>query len=624
MIHSIKYLFAATALLSFLSALNIVYAQTNYWQEVNGLYSVSVQTFALNSSNHDLFAGTWGGGVFHSTDNGYNWLATGSSSNVQWTHSLVINSSGHIFAGTLGGAFRSTNNGSSWTQISTGSLQGKRFLTLAIKQNGYLFASVLTVSPETNVGVFRSTDNGATWLQVNDSTLTSGEVICFLIISDTTLLAGTYSHGLYRSNDNGGSWAKIGNGLNTGRILSLANSSTGYLFAGTDNYVFRSSDNGANWSAEGVSQLGREVNQLVSNLNAHLFAGTIGSAYTDYGLFRSTNNGLNWFREESGLVSSSINAIAFNYTGHALVGDGTNTHLSSKSTTSPVIITSSATQISQSAALMNGTIYSGANSGTYHFEYGATMSYDTHTATQAIDSNNSTQSVNALLDSLNSQTAYHYRLVASNSIGTTLGNDIEFITLLNPPAIPLLVSPAMDTIDQPTTLVLTWRAAFGATNYHLQLSTDSNFVTGIVINDSTLLDTTRIVSSLSNNIRHYWRVRAKNSGGTSDWSERWEFSTVITNVDDGSALPKIFDLKQNYPNPFNPSTTITYSLAHTVHVHLKLYSLAGEQIKILVDELQTVGEHKIALRNINLASGVYLYRLQAGPFVATKKLLLLR
>jgi hypothetical protein len=89
-------------------------------------------------------------------------------------------------------------------------------------------------------------------------------------------------------------------------------------------------------------------------------------------------------------------------------------------------------------------------------------------------------------------------------------------------------------------------------------------------------------------------------------------------------LPKEYSLSQNYPNPFNPSTMIKYSLPKQAYVTLTMHNTLGQQVATLVNERQNEGYHEAVFSDPNLPSGVYFYRLQAGKFTDTKKLLLVK
>jgi hypothetical protein len=82
-------------------------------------------------------------------------------------------------------------------------------------------------------------------------------------------------------------------------------------------------------------------------------------------------------------------------------------------------------------------------------------------------------------------------------------------------------------------------------------------------------------------------------------------------------------LNQNYPNPFNPSTTIRFELPHSSKVSLKLYNVLGQEVITLVDGEKPAGIYEVQFSANNMSSGMYLYRLQAGEYVAVKKLVLL-
>jgi hypothetical protein len=99
----------------------------------------------------------------------------------------------------------------------------------------------------------------------------------------------------------------------------------------------------------------------------------------------------------------------------------------------------------------------------------------------------------------------------------------------------------------------------------------------------------------------------------------------MTSVREGATrFPNTHLLEQNYPNPFNPSTTIKYELPQSSIVKLSVYDVLGREVSVLVNERRDAGVHEVKFDGATLASGVYLYRLQAGDFTQTKRLILLR
>jgi hypothetical protein len=90
------------------------------------------------------------------------------------------------------------------------------------------------------------------------------------------------------------------------------------------------------------------------------------------------------------------------------------------------------------------------------------------------------------------------------------------------------------------------------------------------------------------------------------------------------AIPENFALKQNYPNPFNPSTRISFELPSESFVSLKVYDVLGKEVATLVSDKLAAGRYEVTFNGSQLTSGVYFYRLQAGSFIETRKLVLLR
>ena len=105
----------------------------------------------------------------------------------------------------------------------------------------------------------------------------------------------------------------------------------------------------------------------------------------------------------------------------------------------------------------------------------------------------------------------------------------------------------------------------------------------------------------------------------------FDLNNMLVDVDDQKVeIPSNFDLSQNYPNPFNPSTLIRYQIPSQSQVSIKVYDALGTLIQELVNEDQSAGSYELEFNAEKLASGVYFYRIQAGSFIKTKKMMLVR
>ena len=121
---------------------------------------------------------------------------------------------------------------------------------------------------------------------------------------------------------------------------------------------------------------------------------------------------------------------------------------------------------------------------------------------------------------------------------------------------------------------------------------------------------------------------------TRDLVETSPSNTVLYHRVEGQGLEKqnsgltsndfTYNLDHNYPNPFNPTTTINYSIAEDGLVEIEIMNILGERIKTLVNEFKTRGNHNISFNASSLASGVYIYKIQAGDFVSSRKMILLK
>lgn len=203
-----------------------------------------------------------------------------------------------------------------------------------------------------------------------------------------------------------------------------------------------------------------------------------------------------------------------------------------------------------------------------------------------------------------------------------------------------ILSPSLSRGD---TLYLRVKDSFGrwsparALNYNFKNMVDAQYyikyangsmtsATEMSIADSlpnypVFVATSSNIPALASNDTVYVRVQSNDSF----WSEWTASPGVVTAVqDENNTIPKVFKLYQAYPNPFNPSAAIVYDLPKKSHVILAIYDVLGRNVRTLVEGDKAPGNYRVSFDASNLPTGVYFYRLQAGNYSDTKKLLLLK
>ncbi len=104
----------------------------------------------------------------------------------------------------------------------------------------------------------------------------------------------------------------------------------------------------------------------------------------------------------------------------------------------------------------------------------------------------------------------------------------------------------------------------------------------------------------------------------------YQQQTITAVEDDQTTIPTVFKLEQNYPNPFNPSTIIKFAVPEKSNVVIKIYDILGSEIVTLVNEEMDAGWYQRSFNANGYSSGIYLFRMEAGNYVNTKKMILLR
>lgn len=114
------------------------------------------------------------------------------------------------------------------------------------------------------------------------------------------------------------------------------------------------------------------------------------------------------------------------------------------------------------------------------------------------------------------------------------------------------------------------------------------------------------------------------TSGTVFYADDFAFSGTSGVQGNASPLPGTYTLEQNYPNPFNPTTIISYSIPTRSYVTLAVFNMLGQKVADLVNGDKDAGAYAVTFDGTGLASGVYLYRIQAGSFVQSRKLVILK
>jgi len=269
----------------------------------------------------------------------------------------------------------------------------------------------------------------------------------------------------------------------------------------------------------------------------------------------------------------------------------------------PILLSPSNNTINQPTTLiLIWATVSGATS--YHVQVSTSSSF----TPLFIEDSTLADTSKALLGLANN-TVYYWRVRAKNGGGTSNWTSRwSFTTIIAAPVAPILVQPVNGDTNQPVTPMLRWSKVNGAVTYHVQVSTSSSFST-IDMEDSLLTDTSKVVAILIDSTTYYWRVKAVNIGGASDWSEVWNFVTGNTGVlPRNPSAPRAFSITGSFG-------TVRYSLPLQCHVSMKYYDLRGRLTATLVNTMQGPGDYMLSVKNALPSNGSYIRVFEAGSFV---------
>ena len=383
-------------------------------------------------------------------------------------------------------------------------------------------------------------------------------------------------------------WERMDSGMGAADIRSFAVNSSG-LFAGTcGNNVYFSTNNGMSWNINSFSLHGRCFTALAVNGNI-TYLGIFGGPVGTDGVYLSDNNGTNWFM--TSLNGKSINALGIN--GNSIFA-GTDNFGIYRSYDNGVNWSP--------GGLNNRTILSLATNGDNI--YAGTVSYGLY-----ISSNNGSNWVQTSINNMSvaSIAVSEYRIFA----GTT-SNGVYYSSDYG----NSWIQTSLDTVTQVTSIIVSGNNVF-AGSFYSGFSVSSNNGVSWVQKNEGLPSSTSIRRLLVTNDYIF-------AGTSGSGVFRRPLSEVIGIHSISNEVPEVFFLSQNFPNPFNPSTKIHFEIADAKSVELRVYDSQGKEIAQLCKGQLQPGTYEVNWNALDFPSGVYFYRLNAGAFSQTKKMVLIK
>jgi len=384
---------------------------------------------------------------------------------------------------------------------------------------------------------------------------------------------------LFTNNNINAQWVQTtGHGSGYEPVYSFAISEPN-IYAGTSDGVYLTVNNGQNWIQTTFSYPATALAISGSNI----YAGTSGISY-GYGAYLSTNNGQNW--TETGLYNQSVGSFVVN---------GSNIF----SGTGHIYLSSNNGQTWSLIWPYNQIVLSVAVSGPFIFA--GTYDYGVYSSTNLGQNWSQTTLSYQRIYSLATNGSYIFSGTSVGVFASTDNGQTWTQTALN--------NQTINSLN-----VIGSNVFAGSNGTGIYVSRD-NGLTWVQKNEGM---GNQIIHTIATSTDYVF------VGTDASWVWKRLLSDIIALRNISSEIPEKSNLFQNYPNPFNPSTKIEFAIPKQSFTKLVVYDMIGRQITTLVNEQLVPGTYSVNFDGTNLASGVYFYRLEAGEFVDTKRMVILK
>jgi photosystem II stability/assembly factor-like uncharacterized protein len=470
------------------------------------------------------------------------------------------------------------------------------------------------------------TSDLSTWSLLNSGIPSSVEINWLEFVNTSIIFAAGGNGAIYKTTDGGNSWNVVYyNASLTNFIDRITFFTATHGFAWGDGIsstsiqaCLETTDGGSTWTnnnSQLVEYASSQIIRFVPPSNVYLTGG-YDITFTKWGIWRSTDAGHNWSFSTIGtsakdsVIRTASADFKNNLVGVACRADSTFWSTSDGGVTWQQIGSKTQTRFFY-VQFVNGT--NTAMAGGVGQASIAAIDLDASTITVFRDATKSTSFGWVNFPTLT-------RGYMSHGIQKT------FYSVKSSTPLPVELT-SFDVMIESDNVILRWHTATEVNNYGFDIerkittnpkSSESDWEkigfaqgSGTSNRPHDYLFTDKLLASG----RYIYRLKQTDNNGAIEYSK--ELEVAIGN-------PKVFMLSKNYPNPFNPSTTISYTVPEQVFVKIGVYDMLGRQVATLVNEQKVVGEYSIPFNASNLASGLYIYRMQAGKFSAAEKFILMK
>jgi photosystem II stability/assembly factor-like uncharacterized protein len=502
-----------------------------------------------------------------------NWTNTGDLAGAMEVRALVEASDGALYAGIepYGNVFKSIDAGATW--VNTGDLAGAMIVWALVEaSDGALYAGT-----EPTANVFKSIDAGTTWVNTGDLA-GAWSVYSLLEASDGALYAGTSpTANVFKSIDAGTTWVNTGDLAGASEVYTLIEASDGALYAGTypSGDVFKSVDAGTSWINTGDLDGVWTVYSLLEASDGALYAGT----WSNGSVFKSVDAGTTWANTGDLAGATCVSQLLEASDGALYVGIWPNANVCKSVDAGTTWVNTGglagAMFVLSLLQASDGALYAGTggDTGGDVFKAGYFLAGDIVSSVYDIGSANVTYGTMTWNETPNGQIIS--MLVRTDTL-PDMSTAMDWDTC--PPVVNGQDISGLASVDDYEQYI----------QYRAQLVTTRSDVTP-VLHDVSI-----------------------------------EYELVGVDEGLGSDLPlATHQLLQNRPNPFSGRTVISYSLPSAAHVTLDVYDLSGRLVETLINETKGPGIHSASWNANGRAAGLYFYRLRAGDFKSTRKMVVI-